>query len=68
MPISPRKQKVLDANADLIAALTADYQSKLDARDDALAEVERLNQDLVLVHRQIQRLSETTEAINDDPN
>ena len=67
MPTNPKKQKVVDANADLIAALKEDYQSKVDARDDARSEVERLDQDLVLLTRQIQRLSEATEAINDDP-
>jgi multidrug resistance efflux pump len=68
MPPNPKKQKVLEANADLLADLKAAWTRDKDALDDAEADVARLKAQLDQKQRQMDRILTLSEAINDDPD
>ena len=68
MPINAKKQKVLDANADLLAELKAAWTRDKDALDDAEADVARLKAQMDQKQRQMDRILTLSEAINDDPD
>jgi len=68
MPINAKKQKVLDANADLLAELKARWLADKDALDDAEADVARLKAQMDQKQRQMDRILTLSEAINDDPD
>ena len=68
MPPNPKKQKVLDANADLLAELKARWLADKDALDDAEADVARLKAQMDQKQRQMDRILTLSEAINDDPD
>ena len=68
MPINAKKQKVLEANADLLAELKAAWTRDKDALDDAEADVARLKAQMDQKQRQMDRILTLSEAINDDPD
>ena len=68
MPINAKKQKVLEANADLLADLKAAWTRDKDALDDAEADVARLKAQMDQKQRQMDRILTLSEAINDDPD
>ena len=68
MPTNPRKQKVLDANADLLDYLKTRWLADKDALEDAEADVVRLKAQLDQKQRQMDRILTLSEAINDDPD
>ena len=68
MPINAKKQKVLDANADLLAELKARWLADKDALDDAEGDVARLKAQMDQKQRQMDRILTLSEAINDDPD
>jgi predicted nucleic acid-binding Zn-ribbon protein len=68
MPTNASKQKVLDANADLLDYLKTRWLADKDALEDAEADVVRLKAQLDQKQRQMDRILTLSEAINDDPD
>lgn len=68
MPTNAKKQKVLDANADLLEELKTRWLADKDALEDAEADVVRLKAQLDQRQRQMDRILTLSEAINDDPD